>query len=339
MTQHTDARVLRQALSPYQQPRLARSISEILITAVPLALLWGGAFALVGHGVRWGLILIPPAAVFLVRLFMIQHDCGHSAFFRSRQANDWVGRVIGVFTMTPYGYWRLTHAIHHATSGNLDRRTLGAVDTLTVEEYSALSWPRRLAYRLYRDPLIMFGLGPVYLFIVQHRLPIGLMKEPGAWRSVLANNLGLAVVITGLILLCGPAAVFAVYLSVVALAGAMGVWLFYVQHQFDGAYWARHEQWSLAEASLRGSSHLDLPQPLRWFTANIGAHHIHHLGSRVPFYRLPQVLKDFPQLQSLGRITLADSVKAMKLTLWDEARARLVTFRQAQMDQTAKSEA
>ena len=175
-----------------------------------------------------------PAAGFLVRLFMIQHDCSHSAFFRHRLTNDWVGRVIGVLTMTPYGYWRHTHVIHHATSGNLDRRTLGAVDTLTVEEYRGRSWLRRLGYRLYRHPVIMFGLGPIYLFIVQHRLPIGLMKERGAWLSVLANNLGLAVLTTALILLCGPVAFFTVHLPVVALAGSIGVWLFYAQHQFAG---------------------------------------------------------------------------------------------------------
>ena len=329
MTQHTNARALRQALSPYQQPSLRRSIFEILITAVPLALLWGAALLLVSHGIGWGLALIPPAAAFLVRLFMIQHDCSHSAFFRHRLTNDWVGRVIGVLTMTPYGYWRHTHVIHHATSGNLDRRTLGAVDTLTVEEYRGRSWLRRLGYRLYRHPVIMFGLGPIYLFIVQHRLPIGLMKERGAWLSVLANNLGLAVLTTALILLCGPVAFFTVHLPVVALAGSIGVWLFYAQHQFEGAYWVRNEGWSLAEASLQGSSHLDMPQPLRWMTANIGIHHVHHLGSRVPFYRLPQVLKDHPHLHAMSRITLPDTVKAMKLTLWDEPSARLVSFRQA----------
>ena len=173
----------------------------------------------------------------------ITPDCGHSAFFRTRQANEWVGRAIGVFTMTPFGYWRRTHAIHHATSGNLDRRGLGAVDTLTVQEYLALSPIKRLAYRLYRNPLVMFLLGPVYLFILQHRLPIGLMKEKKAWLSVLGNNLGLALFVVPLVLLGGPTAFLMVHLPIVALAGSIGVWLFYVQHQFEDMQWRHSGEW------------------------------------------------------------------------------------------------
>jgi omega-6 fatty acid desaturase (delta-12 desaturase) len=323
----TEARALREALARYQRPSHRRSVMEILITALPFAGFWAVAFFCVSRGWWWGLLLTLPAAAFLVRLFMIQHDCGHSAFFRTRQANAWVGRVIGVLTMTPFGYWRRTHAIHHATSGNLDRRGLGAVEMLTVEEYRSRSPLQRLAYRLYRNPVVMFGLGPLYLFVLQQRLPIGLMKEKTAWLSVLGNNLFLALCVVPLIMLGGPTAFFLVHLPVVALAGAIGVWLFYVQHQFAGAHWARNDGWTPAEASLLGSSHLVLPPVLRWFTANIGAHHVHHLGSRIPFYRLPQVLEDHPRLSAIGRVTLGQGFQAIRLQLWDEASGRLVSFR------------
>jgi omega-6 fatty acid desaturase (delta-12 desaturase) len=329
MSLPTEPRALKAALAPYQRPSHRRSILEILVTAAPLAALWGLALFAVRHGWWWGLILTVPAAVFLVRLFMIQHDCGHASFFRSPRANAWTGRIIGVLTATPYDYWRRTHAIHHATSGNLDRRGLGAVDTLTVEEYRARPWLMRVAYRLYRHPVVMFGLGPGYMFVLQHRAPIGLMREGRAWLSVLGNNLGLAVLILPQILLAGPIAFLAVHLSIVVLAASIGVWLFYLQHQFEGAYWTRNDRWSLHDAALHGSSYLHLPPVLRWFTANIGAHHVHHAGSKIPFYRLPQVMNDHPQLKTMSRITLLDSFQAMRLSLWDEAAGRLVSFREA----------
>lgn len=329
MTLHTDARALRDTLALYQRPSHGRSIAEIAITALPLAAIWVLAAFAVSKGWWWGLLLVLPAAAFLVRMFMIQHDCGHGAFFRAKPANEWVGRIIGVLTMTPYDYWRRTHAIHHATSGNLDRRSLGAVETLTVEEYRALPWIKRLGYRLYRNPLVMFGLGPGYMFVLQHRLPVGLMKERRAWLSVLGNNLGVALFVVALIVVGGLKPLLLVHLPIIVLAASIGVWLFYVQHQFEGAYWTRNETWTLHEASLRGSSHLDLPPVLRWFTANIGAHHVHHVGSKIPFYRLPQVLRDHPQFQAMSRITLRDTFKTVKLALWDEAAGRLVSFREA----------
>jgi omega-6 fatty acid desaturase (delta-12 desaturase) len=304
-------------------------VLEIVITAVPLAVLWCGALFAVSRGWWWGVALTPLAAAFLVRLFLIQHDCGHASFFRSAQANTWTGRIIGVLTATPYDYWRRTHAIHHATSGNLDRRTLGAVETLTVDEYRARPWLLRAAYRLYRHPLVMFGLGPAYMFVLQHRAPIGLMREGRAWRSVLGNNLGLALLILPQLLWAGPAGLLAVHLPIVVIAASIGVWLFYLQHQFEGAWWARNDRWTLQEAALHGSSHLHLPPVLRWFTANIGAHHVHHAGSRIPFYRLPEVMEDHPALKTMSRITLADSFRAMRLGLWDEAAGRLVSFREA----------
>ena len=325
----TDLRDLKAALAPYQRPSHRRSLFEILVTAIPLAGLWCLAVFAVGRGWWWGVALTVPAAAFLVRLFMIQHDCGHASFFRSPRANAWTGRIIGVLTATPYDYWRRTHAIHHATSGNLDRRTLGAVDTLTVEEYRARPWILRVAYRLYRHPLVMFGLGPVYMFVLQHRAPVGMLREGRAWLSVVGNNVGLALLILLQLALAGPAALVAVHLPIVVIAASIGIWLFYVQHQFDGAWWARNESWTLHEAALHGSSHLHLPPVLRWFTANIGAHHVHHLGSRIPFYRLQDVMDAYPDLRGMSRVTLRSGVRAMSLGLWDESAGRLVSFREA----------
>ena len=325
----TDPRRLREILVRYQRPSHRRSITEILVTLLPLLALWGAALFAVDRGWWWGVVLTVPAGFFLVRLFMIQHDCGHSAFFRSRLANEWVGRAISVLTVTPYDYWRRTHAIHHATSGNLDRRWLGGVETLTLDEYRALPPLKRFGYRLYRNPLVMFGLGPAYMFVLQHRLPVGLMREGKAWLSVLGNNLGLALLIVLELMLGGLPALLLVHLPIVVVAASIGVWLFYVQHQFEGAYWARKDEWTAHEAALKGSSHLDLPPILRWMTANIGAHHIHHAVSKIPFYRLSQVLNDHPELKDVSRVTLADSVKAIRLSLWDEARGRLISFREA----------
>ena len=298
-----DARLWTRILSHYREPSWARSVAELTTTVLSLLALWSAAWFALSLGHWWeSLLMTVPTAGFLVRLFMIQHDCGHGAFFSRRWANDWVGRVIGVFTLTPYDYWRRTHAIHHATSGNLDRRGIGEVDTLTVGEYRARSRWGRLKYRLYRHPLVMFGIGPAYLFFLQHRLPVGLMFggwQP--WLSAMATNVAIGIIVGALIWLIGLKALVVVYLPTLLLAASMGVWLFYVQHQFEEMTWRDGESWSLHEAALHGSSHYDLPTVLRWITANIGIHHVHHLCSRIPYYRLPRVLRDVPSsAQSAG---------------------------------------
>ena len=247
--------------------------------------------------------------------------------FHHRLANDWVGRIIGVFTLTPYDFWRRTHAVHHATSGNLDRRGTGDIDTLTVHEYLALSRWCRLGYRIYRHPITMFGLGPAFLFIMQHRLPVGLMRagwQP--WLSAMATNVAIAAVVATMIWLVGVVPFLLVHLPIMLLAASVGVWLFYVQHQFEDTEWARDGVWNVQEVALHGSSYYDLPSVLRWFTANIGVHHIHHLCSRIPYYRLPLVLRDYPELRNIGRLTLRQSFRCVRLVLWDEARQRLVSF-------------
>jgi omega-6 fatty acid desaturase (delta-12 desaturase) len=260
---------------------------------------------------------------------MIQHDCGHGSFFRHRAANDWVGRAIGALTLTPYDVWRRNHAIHHASSGDLERRGIGDIHTLTVREYLALSRWHRLGYRLYRNPIIMFGLGPAYLFIVQHRLPVGAIRgglQP--WLSTMATNATIAAVILMMMWLVGVKPFLLVHLPITLLAASIGVWLFYVQHQFEDTYWAEAPAWTLHEAALHGSSHYDLPGILRWFTANIGVHHVHHLSSRIPYYRLTSVLRDHPELRAVGRLTLLQSLTCVRLVLWDEGRRRLISFRE-----------
>lgn len=317
-------------LAAYREPSLARSIFEIVITAVPFVALWIAMWASLQVGYWLCLLLALPAAGFLVRLFIIQHDCSHGSFFRGRRANDWVGRVIGVVTLTPHDVWRRTHALHHASSGNLDRRGIGDVDTLTVREYVALSRRGRLAYRLYRHPLVMFAIGPAYLFILQHRLPLGLMRtgwQP--WMSAMATNAGIAMLTAGLIWLVGIGPFLMIHLPIALIGAAVGVWLFYVQHQFEHTLWQPGAEWSHPEAALHGSSHYDLPAVLRWFTANIGVHHVHHLCSRIPFYRLSEVLRRHPELASVSRLTLMQSFGCVRLVLWDEARQRLVSFRDA----------
>ena len=323
------ARSWTRALVRYREPSHWRSAIELAISFGPLAALWALMWLSYSFGYWWvTLLLAVPAAGFLLRLFMIQHDCGHGAFFRYRLANDWIGRVLGVLTLTPYDFWKRTHSIHHATAGNLERRGIGDIDTLTVREYLALSRWGRLKYRLYRHPAVMFGVGPAYLFILQHRLPVGLMRGGWTpWLSTLGTNFAAAVIVAVLIWLVGVGPFLLVHLPITLLAATIGVWLFYVQHQFEHTMWADNESWNLHEVALHGSSHYVLPGILRWFTANIGIHHVHHLCSRIPYYRLPRVLRENPELGQIGRLTLWDSIKCVRLVLWDESRQQLVSFR------------
>ena len=315
-------------LSRYRDPILARSVTEIAITFGPLVALWAAMWGLMHYSYWLALLLAVPAAGFLVRMFMIQHDCGHGAFFRTRATNYWVGRVVGVITLTPYDYWKRSHAAHHASAGNLDRRGMGDIDTLTVDEYLKLSWLRRLGYRLYRHPFVMFGLGPTYLFLFQHRAPVGQIKGAGwrPWISTTATTAAAAVVASLLMWLIGPATFVMIHGPIFVLAASIGVWLFYVQHQFEGTRWAREDKWSLPDAALHGSSYYDLPPVLRWFSANIGIHHVHHLASRIPFYRLSEVLRDHPELAAVGRITIWQSFRFVNFALWDENAQKLISF-------------
>ena len=317
-------------MARYRQPSSVRSIAEIIVTVLPFAGLWVTCAVAAVNGFWAGLVLTIPAAGFLMRMFILQHDCGHGALFSRRRANDWTGRTLGVLTLTPYDYWRRTHAIHHSTAGNLDKRGIGDVDTLTVEEYRTMGRWGRTRYWLYRHPVVMFGIGPAWLFLCQYRLPFGLMRAGARpWVSTSVTNIGIALPVAALIWLMGVGPFLAVQLPITLMAATGGVWLFYVQHQFEDTQWSGNEDWVFQQAALHGSSHYDLPLLLRWFTGNIGIHHVHHLSSKVPFYRLPQILKDYPELKEIGRLTLLQSLGCVKLVLWDERAKRLVSFREA----------
>jgi len=321
---------LSRTLHRYCEPSVRRALFEVGVTVLPLVLLWVLMWWSLSVGYWLTLLLAVPAGGFLVRLFIIQHDCGHGAFFRNRTANTWVGRVLGVLTLTPYDYWKRNHAVHHATSSNLDRRGIGDIDLMTVEEYRSKPLLRRIFYRCYRSAPVMFVIGPAWLFLLQHRLPFNQMRDGWQpWISTMATNAAIAAVVAGMIWLVGWGPFVMVHLPIMLIAASMGVWLFYVQHQFEDVAWARTGGWSHHEAALTGSSYYDLPGLLRWFSGNIGIHHVHHLNSRIPYYRLPSVLRDHPELKTVGRLTLWDSLKSVRLSLWCERREKLVSFKTA----------
>jgi omega-6 fatty acid desaturase (delta-12 desaturase) len=325
-----DPKRLMRELTAFRDPHTVRSLWELAITVVPFMALSALMLYAVEVGYYVALALLPLTGLLTLRLFIIQHDCGHGAFLRSKAGNNWIGRALGVFTFTPYDCWKLSHARHHARTGNLDKRGFGDVDTLTVQEFEQGSALQRFGYRLYRHPVILFGLGPAYLFLLRHRLPIGLMREGWhVWLSAMATNAVLAAIITGLVFAFGWLPTLLVVVPTVLIAGGVGVWLFYIQHQYEDTHWDYQDEWSFHDAALLGSSYLALPQPLRWFTGNIGIHHVHHLASSIPFYRLPEVLEAHPALKTLNRFKMHQTIKPMVLALWDENQRRLVTFREA----------
>ena len=320
-------------LNEFKKADNPRAIFEIAVTVIPLALLWFGmSRALQAGGFSGFLVyalLLPLAAGMIIRLFILQHDCGHGSLFSSKTINDRVGRVLGIFTYTPYSYWRYLHAAHHATNGDLDRRGLGDIDTYTVSEYNELSTLKKLLYRLYRNPFVMFIIGPFYMFILRHRLPVCLMHDRTAWISAMATNAGILIVALLLIAAVGLKSFLLIQIPVVTLGAAIGVWLFYVQHQYENTYWDVKPEWNHEHAALQGSSYYDLPQPFMWITGNIGIHHVHHLSSRIPFYKLPKVLKAHPELKETGRLKFVESLKCIRLALWDDAARQLITFKEA----------
>lgn len=310
---------------------LKRSLFQLVTTATPfLALLIVMAMASDGH--YWlTLLLSIPTAGLLVRLFIIQHDCGHGSFFTSRAANDLLGRTLCVFTLTPYGSWKQGHAAHHASTGNLQRRGRGDVDMLTIAEYEALGPLKKLGYRLYRNPLVMVLLGAPIYFVLLQRLPTGpAFRDRDARRSILSLDVALVIAFGLLMAMIGVVPVLATYLPVIIIASWFGSWLFYVQHQFEGAYWEQDSAWNFHTAALTGSSYFELPPVLQWFSGNIGLHHVHHLCSRIPNYRLQACLDTAPELDGIAkRITLRESFGCWRLALWDEQRRLMVGFRDA----------
>lgn len=315
-------------LRPYWGADTGRSVGQLVTSAVPFAVLWYAMLQSLEVGYWLTLLLAVPATGFMMRLFMIQHDCGHGSFFESRRARDVTGFWIGVLLLTPYQYWRKTHAYHHAHSGDLDFRGFGDIDTFTVREY--LSWSRwkRFRYRLYRHPLVLFTIGPAFHFIVKHRFPWDVPRDwTQAWRSVWLTNLAIAGVLAVAWATIGLERFLLIQAPITLMACTLGVWLFYVQHQFEHTYWDRHDDWDYYEASLHGSSYLKLPAPLQWITANIGVHHVHHMSARIPNYKLQQVHDENPEFHEVTTLTMRDSWRLIWLTLWDEEERRLIGFR------------
>ncbi len=316
-------------LAPYRHVVTWKSVFQLVTTAALLAAFWFAMLWSLEVGYWLTLLLALPAATMLVRLFMLQHDCGHGSFFRSQRTANLVGTVLGFFTLVPYEYWRKTHAIHHAGSGNLDSRTFGDIDTLTVREYLSRPRMKRLAYRLYRHPAVMLLVGPAWQFVLKHRLPLDIPRDwKREWLSVHLSNLALATLVTVMWLTVGIDRFLLVQLPITLLAGSIGVYLFYVQHQYEDTYWRYKEAWNYFAAGLEGASHLRMPKLLQWCTANIGLHHIHHVSARIPNYHLQPAYDAIPELRQVTQLRLAESVKTLRLTLWDEDAKKLVGFRE-----------
>jgi omega-6 fatty acid desaturase (delta-12 desaturase) len=319
-----------EALSAYAQPRTARGMLDIGTSAGAYLALCVALYLMLRVSPWLVVLLVVPTAGFLVRVFVVFHDCAHGSLLPSKRANTWAGTVLGLLVLTPFRPWRHEHVGHHATSGDLDRRGMGDVETLTVAEYQARSWRGRLAYRLFRHPVVMFGLGPVFAMIIEPRL-VARGTQPRIRNSVLGTNAALVVIVGALCWLIGWEDFLIVWAPAGLLAGSVGIWLFYVQHQFEDAYWQRHGEWSYAEAALRGSSYLKLPKLLQFFTGNIGLHHVHHLNPRIPNYNLQRAHDANAIFASVPTVSVRAGLRAVKFKLWDEDAGQLVTFTQANL--------
>jgi omega-6 fatty acid desaturase (delta-12 desaturase) len=315
----------RATLAPYATPSLRLSLQNVATSVVPYVALIVAMFFALRVSLVLMLLLAVPAAGFLVRTFIVFHDCAHGSFLPSKRANAYLGAVLGLLLFTPYAKWRHAHARHHATAGDLDRRGVGDVKTMTVAEYRAEPLAGRLAYRAFRNPLVMLILGPTYAMVIQPRF-VGGGERARLRRSVLATDAALLVLVGGLCWLIGWQAYLLIQGPVMLLAGGAGVWLFYVQHQFEDTYWQSGESWSYADAALRGSSYLKLPPLLQFFTGNIGLHHVHHLSARVPNYHLQRAHDENPIFHDVPVLTLWQGMRAFRLKLWDPDRGRLVGF-------------
>jgi omega-6 fatty acid desaturase (delta-12 desaturase) len=318
----------REDLAPYARPILRRSLLDLATSVVPYLALSVAMYLLLPVSYLLVLVLAVPTSGFLVRTFILFHDCTHGSLLPSKRANAWVGAFLGLMVYSPFLRWRHDHAIHHATSGDLDRRGGGDVRTLTVAEYQALARRSQLAYRLFRNPLIMFGIGPIVALLIGPRM-ISRAARPRMRRSVIGTNIALTLLVGGLCWLIGWESFLLIQAPTVMLAGSAGIWLFYVQHQFEDAYWEDAGNWSYADAALRGSSYLKLPKVLQFFSGNIGLHHVHHLNARIPNYNLQRAHDENPIFHEVPVLTMRDGLRSMRLKLWDEDRKRLVTFAQA----------
>jgi len=318
----------REPLTAYAQPHVGRAVLDILSSLVPQVALCALMYACLDVSYLLVLALAVPTAGFSVRTFIVFHDCGHGSFLPTKRANTWVGTIAGLLVYMPYLWWRHDHAVHHATAGDLDRRGVGDVQTLTVAEYEALPRSQRVRYRLFRNPVVMFGLGPIATLLLTPRVARR-SSRPRIRRSVNGTNLALAVLIGLICWAAGWQAFLLVQVPVFMIGGSVGIWLFYVQHQFEDTYWQSADAWSYADAALQGSSHLKLPKLLQFFTGNIGVHHVHHLNARIPNYNLQRAHDENPIFHDVPTLSIRDGLRAVRLKLWDEEGRRLLTFGQA----------
>jgi omega-6 fatty acid desaturase (delta-12 desaturase) len=323
-----DHALWRESLSAYARPRRIRSVVDIVTSVLAYLAMSVAAYFALEISPLLALALAPVSAAFLLRTYIIFHDCSHGSFLGSRRANVWLGTFCGLLVLSPFVRWRHDHAVHHATSGDLDKRGVGDLPTLTVAEYQHRSRRGRLAYRMIRNPLVMFGFGPVFAMIIGPRI-VARQAPPRMRNSVIRTDLALAAIGGALLWWIGIGDFLLIWAPAALLAGAAGIWLFYVQHQFEDAYWQRADDWSYADSALRGSSFLKLAKPLQFVTGNIGYHHIHHLSVRIPNYNLQRAHEENPVFHSVPTLSLWDGLRAVRLKLWDEQRGRLVTFAQA----------
>lgn len=320
--------VWRELLASYAKPHVGRAVLDIATSAVAYVGLCAVMYLCLDVSYLLVLALAVPAAGFSVRTFIVFHDCGHGSFLPTKRANAIVGAIAGLLVYSPYLWWRHDHAVHHATAGDLDRRGVGDVQTLTVAEYGRLGRWRRLAYRSFRNPIVMFGLGPIVTLLLTPRI-VSRADRPRIRRSVIGTNIALAALIGGVGWIVGWRAFLLVQTPVFMISGSVGIWLFYVQHQFEDTYWQSSDDWSYADAALRGSSYLRLPKVLAFFTGNIGVHHVHHLNARIPNYNLQRAHAENPVFHTVPTLSIADGLRAVRLKLWDEDGRRLLTFAQA----------
>jgi acyl-lipid omega-6 desaturase (Delta-12 desaturase) len=328
MTSRPSPPVWRGTLAPFATACPRRGLLAVVSSAIPYLALTALIYWTLGVSLPLTVALTILAAGFLVRVFVVFHDCAHGSLLPSRRANTVLGTALGMLVLSPFVRWRHDHAVHHATSGDLDRRGVGDIVTLTVDEYAARSWRGRLGYRLLRNPFVMFGLGPIIAMVIGPRV-VARGARPRMRRSVLVTDAALVVLVGGLCWLIGWGDFILIWAPAAMLAGSVGIWLFYVQHQFEDAYWQSAGEWSYADAALRGSSYLKLPPVLQFFTGSIGLHHVHHLNARIPNYHLQRAHESSPLFATVPTLTLWDGLCAVRLKLWDQRSGRLVTFAQA----------
>jgi acyl-lipid omega-6 desaturase (Delta-12 desaturase) len=314
-------------IAPYAQASVPRSVVDLFTSLVPYLALMVLQIWMLESGISFWVVLpiAIPTAGFLLRTYIVFHDCTHGSFLPTKRGNHILGAIVGVIVFTPFQTWRHSHAVHHATAGDLDRRGTGDVPTMTVDEYLSHGWATRAAYRAFRNPIVMFGLGWLWGLVIQPRI-VSADARPRLKRSTWATNVVLAVLITGICLLVGPGTFFLAQGPAAFLAGSAGVFLFYVQHQFEDTYWENSSSWSYADAALRGSSYLKLPQPFQFFTGNIGLHHVHHLSARVPNYRLQAAHDGLPIFRDVPVLSFWDGVRAARLKVWSPDEGRLLTW-------------